>query len=405
MRKNQWRLIGPGLIMAAAGVGAADIVAASAAGGRFGFSLLWAVAFAALLKYILNEGLARWQIATGTTMVEGWNDRIGQWLIKLFLAYLILWSIFVGGGLLSAVAIVVKAVFHQLSVFQAGLICAVSVLLIVFTGSYRFFKGAMKACVLLIFVGFVYGAWKTMPAPGILLSGLFCPTIPRDSFFAVLGLMGAIGSSLTLLCYGYWARQEGLDKPENLGATRLDLAICYVITGLFDICVMVMAAGGGRLIPQDAKGILMLGENLSKAIGPWGYWVFIVGFWAAVYSTLISFFSAIPALFCDLVATVKNLKGKEKDDFRSMRNPWFWSYAVYSAIVSIIMLQIKRPVLFILIFSALGGIFMIFLSAVLLYLNNRPEMGKLKNGLMTNFLLLVNLALFTILAGRKLGFF
>ncbi len=92
-----WRQLGPGLLIAATGVGAGDVVAAAVAASRFGYAVLWAVLFGAVLKYVINEGLARWQLATGTTMIEGWTSRLGRGFQVAFLVYLILWSFIVGG--------------------------------------------------------------------------------------------------------------------------------------------------------------------------------------------------------------------------------------------------------------------------------------------------------------------
>ena len=39
---SRWRLIGPGLVAAATGVGAGDLVATLIAGSMFGYALLWA---------------------------------------------------------------------------------------------------------------------------------------------------------------------------------------------------------------------------------------------------------------------------------------------------------------------------------------------------------------------------
>ena len=47
-------------------------------------------AVGALLKFILNEGLARWQLATGTTLLEGWVERLGRWVQYYFLLSLLL---------------------------------------------------------------------------------------------------------------------------------------------------------------------------------------------------------------------------------------------------------------------------------------------------------------------------
>ena len=62
-------LIGPGIVLAATGVGAGDLVAASVSGARYGYAIAWAALVGAALKFVLSEGLARWQLATGTTLL------------------------------------------------------------------------------------------------------------------------------------------------------------------------------------------------------------------------------------------------------------------------------------------------------------------------------------------------
>ncbi len=52
-------LIGPGLAVAATGVGAGDLLAAMLAGAEFRETLLWVIVLGALLKFALNEGVAR----------------------------------------------------------------------------------------------------------------------------------------------------------------------------------------------------------------------------------------------------------------------------------------------------------------------------------------------------------
>ena len=61
--------IGPGILVAATGVGAGDLATATFTGTKLGTAILWAVVVGAVLKYVLNEGLTRWQLATGTTLI------------------------------------------------------------------------------------------------------------------------------------------------------------------------------------------------------------------------------------------------------------------------------------------------------------------------------------------------
>lgn len=70
-------ILGPGLLVAATGVGAGDLAAAFAGSG-LGTAVLWAVLVGAFVKFVVTEGLARWQLATGETLLEGAVLHIGR---------------------------------------------------------------------------------------------------------------------------------------------------------------------------------------------------------------------------------------------------------------------------------------------------------------------------------------
>src|SRR5690606_34033974 len=58
----RWRLVGPGLVVAATGVGAADLVATLIAGSRYGYTLLWCAVLVRPLRPVreghLHDGRA-----------------------------------------------------------------------------------------------------------------------------------------------------------------------------------------------------------------------------------------------------------------------------------------------------------------------------------------------------------
>ena len=101
-RLRWFHAVAPGILVAATGVGAGDLMTASLGGSAVGLAILWAAVAGALLKWFLNEGIARWQMATGTTLLEGWVTRLGGWIQWVFLAYLAVWCFFTGGALVSA---------------------------------------------------------------------------------------------------------------------------------------------------------------------------------------------------------------------------------------------------------------------------------------------------------------
>ena len=142
------KLAGPGLVVAATGIGSGDVVAATVGGARYGVLLLWAIAVGAFFKFVLNEGIARWQLATGKTALEGWAEYLPAWVKWYFGAYLVVWTVAVTAALTNATGLGIEnltggrisqpwgAVFHSVFGF-----------VFVLLGGYGGFEKLMKTLV------------------------------------------------------------------------------------------------------------------------------------------------------------------------------------------------------------------------------------------------------------------
>ena len=104
------RYAGPGIVIAVTGVGAGDMVSSLVAGTDFGMVLLWAVVLGALLKYFLTEGIGRWYMASGQTILQGWRS-LGRWAIWYFVVYLFIVTFVFGAAVTSTAALAVDAAF------------------------------------------------------------------------------------------------------------------------------------------------------------------------------------------------------------------------------------------------------------------------------------------------------
>ena len=97
---RRWKIIGPGLVVAGTGVGAADLVATLTAGSRYGYALLWAVIVGTVVKIVLVEGAGRYSLATGRTIFEGWRS-LGKWTAVYFAPYIMIWGFVYGATAMS----------------------------------------------------------------------------------------------------------------------------------------------------------------------------------------------------------------------------------------------------------------------------------------------------------------
>ncbi|MDF1561440.1 MAG: Nramp family divalent metal transporter [Deltaproteobacteria bacterium] len=260
-------LIGPGLLVAATGVGAGDLATASFTGSELGTAILWAVVVGAALKFVLNEGLARWQLATGETALEGAITRFGRGVGWVFLAYLLLWSFFVGSALMSACGVTLHALFPVFESAAAGKVVfgvasSLLGLLLVWRGGFALFEKVMGVTIGVMFVIVLFTAGRLWPGTGEVLEGLLLPSIPRfdDGGLAwTVALLGGVGGTVTILCYGYWIREKGRTEAD-LKLCRLDLAVGYGATALFGIAMVIIGStlelsgsGSGLLVALSQK--------------------------------------------------------------------------------------------------------------------------------------------------------
>ncbi len=395
--------------MAASGIGASDIISATVGGAKYGVTLLWALALGAFSKFVLTEGLARWQLATGTTLLEGWARHLPRWVLVVFVGYLVLWAIAVSGALVSGCGLAIENITHGAIPRSWGAFAqAVVAFGFIYAARADGFSRVMKPLIVVMFLSIVACAALTFREPAAALKGLLVPSIPTGGGAYVLSLIGGIGGSLTLLSYNYLLRDESKSAPRSLRSVRLDLAMAYLFTAVFGLAVMLIAnrvfhAAGVAITDQQV--VSRMADQLAAITGPVGFQIYSIGFWAAVLASLFGVWQTVPGIFADCHSLLRRLPQPERD--AAMR-PSSWQYRAalaFMALASVPFAFLGRPLLVVVGFTILGSLFIPFLAGTLLYLNNRVPWASTirRNNAATNAVLILVLLLFLIVAA--LGIF
>jgi Mn2+/Fe2+ NRAMP family transporter len=405
--KRRLSYLGPGFIVAATGVGAGDLIAASLAGARYGTVILWAVLLGGLLKFVLNEGIARWQLVTGETLLQGWIKHLPKWVSYYFLIYLMLWSFVVAGALISFCGLAAQTLLpiHEnestgtliWGALQSGL-----AVLLVLGGSYQLLERLMKLFIGLMFAVVISSAWGLAPDWGDIGMALLYPRLPNDpkAVMLTLGLIGGVGGSVTLLSYAYWISEKGWSQAGFMKHARIDLGIAYTLSSLFGVALVIIAAG---VSPEQVNGygmILSLAEQLGTVTGPVGRWGFLIGFWGAVFSSMLGVWDGVPYLFADFVRNVR-----KRPTTQELLRPTlpYRLFLGYLAIPPLIIVWWSKPAWIGILYAVTGAFFMPFLAAILIYMNNRSSwLGNARNGWLANAGLILSLLLFLALFLTKI---
>ena len=397
-------LISPGLLVAATGVGAGDLATAAFTAGRLGVAVLWAVLLGAFLKYLMTEGLARWQLATGETLLEGALRRLGRPVVYAFGLYFFLWSFFVGSALMSACGVAVHAivpVFPDPATGKVvfGVASSLLGLALVLAGGFPLFEKVMSLCIGVMFVTVLVTAVLVCEDWGAVARGMLVPRIPEaggEGLGWTVALIGGVGGTLTLLCYGYWIREKGRSGAGDLTVCRVDLAAGYVMTAVFGLAMVII----GSTIVVEGRGaglVVSLADALTKPLGAAGRWVFLIGAFGAFFSSLLGVWQAVPYIFADYWRFVRRRHPDDETAFPPVdtRGLPYRAYLLVLAVVPMLGLlfsfrEVQK------VYAVFGALFVPLLAVTLLLLNGRADWvgRKLRNGPLTTLLLAATVALF-----------
>ncbi|MFH9072783.1 Nramp family divalent metal transporter [Streptomyces alboflavus] len=415
-RKSSWKYIGPGIVVAATGVGAGDLVATLIAGSNFGYTLLWAAVIGCVVKISLAEAAGRWHLSTGRTLFDGWAS-IGRWTTWFFVVYVVIWGFVYGAAAMSSSGLPLQALFPDVMDLKWWAILTGLVgLVFVWFNKYEVFEKVMTILVGIMFVVTVYLAIRVTPNLGDAFAGLL-PVLPdeKDSILNTLGLIGGVGGTITLAAYGYWVNAKGWTDTGWMKVMRLDNRVAYITTGIFVVAMLFVGAellhSANVAIASGDKGLVQLGDILEKEYGTATSKLFLIGFLATSFTSLIGVWHGVSLMFADFVERSRKskagadgaaLSGAEVASGAREKSLPFRAYLLWLTFPPMILLFEGQPFRLIIIYGVLGAAFMPFLALTLIWLlNSSRTPAEWRNGWLSNGMLAIAGLLFLILCVKQ----
>ncbi|MGY0492097.1 Nramp family divalent metal transporter [Streptomyces sp. WG-D5] len=414
-RKSSWKYIGPGIVVAATGVGAGDLVATLIAGSNFGYTLLWAAVLGCLVKISLAEAAGRWHLATGRTLFDGWAS-LGKWTTYFFVVYVVIWGFVYGAAAMSSSGLPLQALFPDVfpadwSIKPWAILSGVVGLVFVWLNKYSVFEKVMTVLVGVMFVVTVYLAIRVTPNLGDAFAGLL-PVLPdeKDSILNTLGLIGGVGGTITLAAYGYWVNAKGWTNTSWMKVMRLDNRVAYITTGVFVVAMLFVGAellhASHTAIASGDKGLVDLSKILEAEYGTATAKLFLVGFFATSFTSLIGVWHGVSLMFADFVERYRLSRvatGREVASGDREKGWPFRAFLLWMTFPPMILLFQGQPFRLVIIYGVLGAAFMPFLALTLVWLLNSSRTPRSwRNGWLSNTMLTVAGLLFVVLCVKQI---
>ena len=349
--RDTWRAMGPGIVAAMTGIGASHIMHGPTAGAEFGYSLLWVVLFAYLLKYHAFEFAHRYTLARGESVMEAYErtgKRYGNWPLWYLVAQSLANTFGIAGRALGAGALLWAGLpFLPLPVWAALVLLSSVVLL--WIGRYKALEFAIKICVILFVIMVLLTFVLQAPPPTEYVANLL-PTLPPVAAMMLFGSMwGYFPTTLEVsTMQSNWAvdKKVGMVKVKELRAQgynvevdkdylknhmtlfRRDMKISYVMsffTGMAFLIVGAAVLNPLGLVPAGDQMGITIARVYTDFFGQWIFPVIIIGAAAALWSTVFTYFDGQARVFEEASVRLRkvwNKPGPRKLLYRGFQMLW-----------------------------------------------------------------------------------
>ena len=379
---------GPGLVYLVSSVGPTDLVANSAAGANFGYSLIWVSLISSISLFVVLEAMSRYVLVTGESLMAGYQ-RVGLWVVWMILGFIVLKRhmsnlvhILIMGVALNMIAPLGSP--HSEQIWSA-LICTFGFGLI-YWGRYPAVEKASKPLLFIMGSCLILAAVGSRPDVAAIVSGLIRPALPEsDGFYSpvlvTMALIGAAVGSMTTLKYSAFMYEKGWRDTSFRRKQRLDLL--FTALGSFTLAAIIQVAAAAVLHPRglQVRNLDDLTPLFEFALGGWGRIALGLCLWTTVFSTYLGSNTGYALMATDIYRrVVKDREGEGSDD------PLFRGFLVWFCLSPMYVLWTSwKPVPVVLVTGMMFLVLFPLLVLVLLKItNDRTLMGEHTNSWLTN---------------------
>ncbi len=293
--------LGPGLLFAGAAIGVSHLVQSTRAGADFGFGLLWALLLVNIFKYPFFQYGPRYAMATGESLLEGYQ-KLGR---PALLAYFVL-TLATMFTIQTAVTIVTAGLAANLFgitenlVLWSGIITALC-LLILLVGRYRLLDHLMKVIILVLTLSTLVAVVLASGNSTEKLS--FAQHIPTNSeaIIFLIAFMGWMPAPLDIsIWHSLWAlEKKKQSKSFTAKGALFDFNIGYVATiflglGFVALGALIMNPSGETFADSGLTFASQLIRLYTSSLGDWAYLIIGIAAFTTMFSTTLTTLDASP---------------------------------------------------------------------------------------------------------------
>ncbi len=334
------RSFGPGFVVVLTWLGAGDIVDMGVAGGNYGYSLMWVLILAVVMRYLFVSLIARYQLCNqhGEGVLDG-LARFHPWYAPALLVASVVMGHIYGSYMTVGIGESCRNLMGRGEVWQWSLFWSVIALVIVFQPTYRRVELLFKTLLAVLSASFLGTALWVGPSATGIVQGLYRVELPTQTgdfnpLLVAMAMIGAVGGSMMNLVYPYFLDSKGWRGPQFRRVQMFDFLLA---TGVMIVLNLAVWTLGAELLHPRGMTVEQLDDLprlLSEVLGEAGRAVFYCGIFAAVFTSIVG--HALGLGFLGTHAWLRWKAGTEKIDvpFQEQRlYRWIACWCILSPLV------------------------------------------------------------------------
>jgi Mn2+/Fe2+ NRAMP family transporter len=311
---------GPGLILAAAAIGVSHLVQSTRAGADYGFTLVWAVLIASLMKYPFLEYGPRYATATGESLIAGYK-KLGSWALWIY----IIFTVGTMFAIQAAVTIVTASLAVELTGIELPLLVWSIIILIIciavlFRGQYSALDSLIKVVMAVLTVSTIAALLAALfeTSPSALPSAPSVWDVAGVTF--LIALMGWMPIPIDASAWhSLWSleRDKQTKQKSSLKDSLLDFNIGYIGASILALIFLSLGAlvmfGSGVSFSSSGAGFAQqLIDLYTQTLGNWAHWIIIICAFTTMFSTTLTVTDSYPRVTREIIRVMK----KEESESR-----------------------------------------------------------------------------------------
>lgn len=298
-----FRILGPGMLFAAASMGASHLIQSTRAGANYGFIMIFAVLLISIIKYPFFEYAQRLTVNTNKTLLQGYAH-LGRWIL---LGYMLITAL-VSFTTVATVSFITANIFtYMIGATISPLVFSIAIISfcasVVFIGNYIWLERFVKLILVILAASTITAVVLAFPHNvGRVASTPHPDLLNLAGFSFILALMGWMPAPLEVSVWlSLWTKRRHRDStpPPTPKEAMLDFKVGYIFSAALALIfvalgTLVMFGSGEYFSDSGVKFTEQLVTLYTSHIGIWSEPILEIAALTTMFSTTITCLDGYP---------------------------------------------------------------------------------------------------------------